>query len=137
MNFINEEHELFFVNKMKELYNKGKTDTYYTSLIYALGICKTTREHFEEIFDTQNGEINVNAINQKWQTSTSSKVTRLAFSLWNGCMYDSEKDFENEKMSAGYNISEIFSCSYAPYFYKAIMLKYPEYTEEKQHEIEL
>ena len=59
---------------------------------------------------------------------SSVKVTRLAFSLWNRCNYDSEEDIENEKVSIYYNVSEIFCCSYAPYFYEAIKLRYPEYT---------
>ena len=54
----------------------------------------------------------------------------MAFSLWNRCMYDSEQDIEDEKISRGYNICEIFSCSYAPYFYESIKIRYPEYTNE-------
>ena len=58
------------------------------------------------------------------------KVTRLAFSLWNVCNFDREQDIENKNLSANYNVSEIFSCSYAPYFYEAIRIRYPEYTRE-------
>ncbi len=47
----------------------------------------------------------------------------MAFSLWNRCNYDSEKDIENEKVSDKYNVSEIFCCSYAPYFYEGIKNK--------------
>lgn len=133
MEFIDEEHELFFVSKMKELYKYGKGDVYYYSLIYTLGICPSTREHFAEIFNMENGKINIDAINSAWQTGTSEKVTRMAFSLWNRCMYDSKEDVENEKMSSSYNPSEIFSCSYAPYFYEGVKLRYPEYTKEKSN----
>ena len=55
----------------------------------------------------------------------------MAFSLWNRCNYDSEKDIENEKVSDKYNVSEIFCCSYAPYFYEGIKIRYPEYTKEQ------
>ena len=35
-----------------------------------------------------------------------------------------------KNLSANYNVSEIFSCSYAPYFYEAIRIRFPEYTRE-------
>lgn len=135
MLFIDNEHEKFYNERLKELQNYGKTDVYYRSLIYTLGICETTRENFERIFSIKKGEININSINAAFQTSTSAKTTRMAFSLWNRCMYDSEMDLENGKMSSKYNPSEIFCCSYAPYFYEGIKIRYPEYVKEKQFNI--
>ena len=114
----------------------GKTDVYYKAIVYTLGICETTRDNFSKIFNLRTGEINIDSINGAYQTSTSEKVTRMAFSLWNRCNYDSEKDIENEKVSDKYNVSEIFCCSYAPYFYEGIKIRYPEYTREKNFERE-
>lgn len=51
MKFIDKEHQMFFENKLNELSKYGKTDVYYRSLIYTLGICESTRDHFKEIFD--------------------------------------------------------------------------------------
>lgn len=51
----------------------------------------------------------------------------MAFSLWNRCNYDSEKDRQKGKVSEYYNPSEIFCCSYAPYFVEALKIRYPEY----------
>ena len=134
--FIDEEHKKFVLNKYSELKKYGKQDVYYKSLVYALGICETTREHFKEIFNLKKGEINIDSLSAAWQTGTSAKVTRMAFSLWNRCMYDSEEDFENGKMSSYYNPSEIFCCSYAPYFWEAIKIRYPEYTNiQKQNKV--
>ncbi len=96
----------------------GKTDVYYKSIFYVLGICGTTRNNFDKIFNLKTGEINIDSINGAYQTGTSEKVTRMAFSLWNRCNYDSEKDLEKGKVSTSYNSSEIFCCSYAPYFYE-------------------
>jgi len=31
----------------------------------------------------KKGEINIDSLQTAWQTSTSKKTTRLAFSLWN------------------------------------------------------
>ena len=61
----------------------------------------------------------------------------MAFNLWNSCNYDSEKDVETNEISSNYNVSEIFSCIYAPYFYEEIKIRYPEYTKEQNHDMEL
>ena len=131
MKFIDSKYREFFNDKYKELQRLGKTDVYFKSIVYILGICETTRDNFDKIFDLKNGEININSINGAYQTSTSEKVTRMAFSLWNRCNYDSEEDIEDERVSLKYNPSEIFNCSYAPYFYEGIKIRYPEYTKEQ------
>ena len=81
-----------------------KTDVYYKSIIYTLGMCETTRKNFDDIFNLKRGEINIDALQGKYQTGTSEKVTRLAFSLWNGCNFDREQDIENKNLSANYNV---------------------------------
>ena len=131
--FIDKEHKQFYEQKLKET---GKLDVYRKALIYTLAMCETTREYFADIFNLKDGEININSLQAPYQTGSSEKVTRMAFSLWNRCNYDSEKDIENEKVSDKYNVSEIFCCSYAPYFYEGIKIRYPEYTREKNFERE-
>ena len=126
MKFINEEHKKFYEEKLKLT---GKEDVYRKALIYILGICETTREHFTDIFDIKEGLINRDSLQAAYQTSTSMKTTRMAFSLWNSNCYDSDEDLENGIVSAHYNPSDIFCCSYAPYFYEAIKIRYPEYTK--------
>ena len=137
MKFIDKEHEKFWNDKYKEMEQLGKTDVYYKSLVYTLGICETTRDNFNKIFDLRKGEINIDSIHGAYQTGTSEKVTRMAFSLWNRCMYDSQEDLDRGEKSSGYNPSEIFACSYAPYFYEGVKIRYPEYTREKQIKNEL
>lgn len=134
MKFIDDEHKKFFLEKWEEAKEQGKTDVYYKLLIYTLSICETTREHFKEIFDLNNGEVNLNSIQKGWQTSTSLKVTRMALNLWNhSIVYDSEADIENEQISSYYAPSEIFCCSYAPYFWEGIKIRYPEYTNYEKN----
>ncbi len=133
LKFVDEAHENFVKDKYLEFKKYGMTDVYYSSLIYTLGICETTREHFDEIYERGEG-INIDCLQSAWQTGTSEKVVRMAFSLWNRCMYDSEEDRKNDVMSSSYNPSEIFCCSYAPYFYEAIKIRYPEYTESQEKE---
>jgi len=133
LKFVDEAHENFVKDKYLEFKKYGMTDVYYSSLIYTLGICETTREHFDEIYERGEG-INIDCLHSAWQTGTSEKVVRMAFSLWNRCMYDSEEDRKNNIMSSSYNPSEIFCCSYAPYFYEAIKIRYPEYTQNQENE---
>ena len=130
MKFVDAKHKKFFYKKFEESIKLGKADVYYKSIIYILGICEETRRNFEKIFNIKSGEINIDSIQSGFQTGTSSKVTRMAFSLWNGCNFDSERDIENEKISLKYNVNEIFSCGYAPYFYEGIKIRFPEYTRE-------
>lgn len=136
MKFIDKEHKKFWNEKYSEMQKLGKTDVYYKSIVYVLGICETTRENFDKIFDLKNGEINVDSLQRAYQTGSSAKVTRMAFSLWNRCNYDSRDDIHNDKVSTNYNVSEVFCCSYAPYFYEGVKIRYPEYTREIKNEIE-
>ena len=127
MKFIDDDHREFYMYIYRILQKYGKTDVYYKSLAYTLSMCETTRFHFKDIFNIKKGEININSLQAAYQTGTSEKVTRMAFSLWNRCNYDSEEDLENGKVSKSYNVSELFASSYAPYFYEAIKIRYPEY----------
>ena len=126
MKFIDKEHENFYKQKLNQI---GSQDVYRKALVYTLGICETTREHFTDIFNIKEGLINRDSLQRAYQTSTSMKVTRLSFSLWNSNSYDSDEDLKNGIISTHYNPSDIFCCSYAPYFYEAIKIRYPEYTE--------
>ena len=125
MKFIELEHKKFYEQKLKEI---GSNDIYRKTIIYTLGICETTREHFNDIFNLRDGLINRNSLQAPYQTGTSMKVTRMAFNLWNSCNYDSDEDLKNGQVSTYYNPTEIFSCSYAPYFWEAIKIRFPEYT---------
>ena len=127
MKFIDIGHQNFYEQKLQEI---GKQDIYRKALIYTLGICETTRDHFEDIFNIKKGLINRNSLQKPYQTSTSLKVTRMAFSLWNSNSYDTDEDVDNEVVSQYYTPAEIFCCSYAPYFWEAIKIRYPEYTQE-------
>lgn len=52
-------------------------------------------------------------------------------------MYDSEEDSEKGEMSSYYNVSEIFCCSYAPYFGEGIKIRYPEYTSYDRNNLRI
>ena len=124
--FAGKKHEdLFF-----ELFKKMKTkDCYHGAAAYLLSLDPVIQDHINSVFDFSEDVIKPAALSAGWQTGTSMKTTRLLFNLWNSYMYDSEEDFDNDIVSKKYSIDEVFCCSYAPYYWQAIQLRYPEYSE--------
>ncbi len=61
----------------------------------------------------------------------AQKVVRMAFNLYcNGTPSaldydDSEEQVDECKL---YTVEELFCCAYAPYFWQAVQIRYPEYT---------
>ncbi|MBR2283921.1 MAG: hypothetical protein IJ874_05815 [Ruminococcus sp.] len=123
-----------------KLYNKlcsrmRYLDCYHRCVAYLIALDSVCRQHVEDIFDFQEDGIKRNSLNRGWQTGTSKRTTRLAFNLWNSCCTDGEtytdKDgYEDELPSSYYSPDYIFCCEYAVYYWEAIKLRYPEYTNE-------
>ena len=122
--FADEAHKDFYMEMSQIL----MPDVYLRALIYTLGLCHDTRRHFNSIYNRSKRRINLNAIHEPWQTGTSLKVTRLAFQLFTGttptALICDGPDIEE---CIRYSVSNIFCCCYAPYFFVAIYLRYPEY----------
>ena len=114
--FASKEHEDFFFSMLKR---NRTTDNCYHAFAYCVGISEMTRDNIHRIFDFDRKCIKPEGLHEGWQTGGSVRLTRLAFNLWNGY---AEKG--KERMSTPY---ELFDCGYAPYFFEAIRLKYPEY----------
>jgi len=122
--FADEMHKAFYMRQSQKL----KPDVYLRSLIYTLGICSDTRRNFDSIYDAHERAINLEAVCHAWQTGSSLKVTRLAFQLFT----DSTPtvflgDTDNIDECKRYSVSDIFCCSFAPYFIEAIYLRFPEF----------
>lgn len=115
--FINREHEVFFREKLAAL----PQDCYYAPLVYLVGLDAITRTHFGRIY--RDG-IAPECLTDGWQTSTTRRLLRLAFNLFNGCASDAYGAEINARQYAPENL---FCCSYAPYFAEALRLRYPEY----------
>lgn len=110
-----------------------QSDVYHMSVAYLLALDTVTRRHINEIFDFNEDCIRPDAIHKPWQTDTSRKTTRLAFNLWNGCCTDGDTyadsaGYTADLPSGNYSVADIFSCSYAPYYWQAIKIRFPEYT---------
>lgn len=130
MIFRNRGHEEFYRENMRKA---GVPDTYHKSLFYLLGIEKSTREHFGQIFNIKNGCVNPECVCQGWLTGTYGKIVRLAFNLYTGGLPTVDTGFsEQEKAEeyGQYSVNTIFCCDYAKYFWEGIKLRYPEYTKD-------
>ena len=126
-NFESRAHYELFEEKIAQL----QPDCYLKSLIYTLGICHETREHWHTLYDEARREINPDAIRSSWQTSGSIRVTRLAFHLFTNSMPTVNScDKQNRQIRdcaecEGYSIVELFCDGQAPYFIEAIKLRFP------------
>lgn len=125
--FQEEMHKKFFLLYLPECRNE---DVYHQALIYCLGISRDTREHVEEIYDFETGCVKTECMSAGWQTSGSLKIIRMAFNLYcNGTQTVYEKEGVEGKLKEceHYTVEDLFCCEYAPYFWQAIQLRYPEY----------
>jgi hypothetical protein len=110
------------------------SDVYHISVAYLLTLDDITRKHFSDVFDIDDDCIKHDALKDHWQTSTTLKVTRLAYNLWNGCTDDGDEYTDSEGYteplpSEMYSVDNIFCCSYARYFFEAVKLRFPEYVD--------
>ena len=114
--FKNEEHE---DNYYAVLAKMKSTDSYHRAVAYLLTLDSVCKKHIDDVFDFKQDAINPDGLHNGWQTGTSVQTTRLAFNLWNGFI---EKGEEKR-----FTPDEIFTSSYAKYYFEAIKLRYPEH----------
>ncbi len=127
MIFISEAHEKFYHEKLQEVRH---ADVYHKALCYCLGISADTRRHIDDIYDFKSGYVKPGCLHQGWQTSGSARVVRMAFNLYcNGMptVDESMKKVDILQETNEYSVEELFCCSYAPFFWQAIQIRYPEY----------
>ena len=114
--FADREHKAFYNQMLTKTRN---SDAYHQAFFYAMGICAETRRNIHTLFDFKEGGIRPKGLAADWQTGGTRRLCRLAFNLWNGWTEEGK-----ENRSTPY---ELFDCGFAPYFFEAIRLRYPEY----------
>ena len=103
---------------------------YHKALCYCLGISDDTRRNANRIYDFKSGNVKTECLQEGWQTSGSVKVVRMAFNLYCNATpsVDDYKDAEEQiNECRQYSAEELFRCAYAPYFWQAVQIRYPEY----------
>lgn len=130
MRFIDEKHAKFYFDTINHL---DSPNVHQKALCYCLGLSHTTRSHINEIYNFDTNEIIPECLLCEWQTSGSLKITRMAFNLYcNGVPSITDEMSTESKIeeSACYNVDDLFCCNYAPFFWEAVKIRYPEYTTE-------
>ena len=125
--FKSKEHKEFYLEYLPQCRYR---DVYHAALVYCLGIDRDTREHAEQIYDFKTGLVKTECLHEGWQTSGSKKIVRMAFNLYcNGTpsTYEYEKAEEQLEDCGRYTVEDLFCCGYAPFFWQAIKIRYPEY----------
>lgn len=117
--FRDKRHEELF----KKICIKMKyRDEWHLPVAYLLSLDAVCRNHINELFYFEEDIVKHSGLNRPWQTDTSRKTTRLMFNLWNNYCSD------DDGSAKYYDVADIFSCDYAPYYWEAIKLRFPHYT---------
>ncbi len=124
MIFKDECHETLFRSIMQKM---NYDDIHHITLAYLIALDDVCRNHVEEMYDFEERCISPECLGKAWQTDTSRKTTRLAYNLYTGSTLFCE---DNEISYC--SVSDIFCCSYAPYYWQALKIRYPEYTAAKE-----
>lgn len=99
------------------------------------GINGDTRKNADRIYNFKTGSVKTKCLHEGWQTSGSLKVVRMAFNLYcnsTPSVWDYEDAEEQVNECRQYTVEDIFCCVYAPYFWQAIQIRYPEYVVYNQ-----
>lgn len=127
--FRNTEHKNRFYEILERM---SSGDVYHTSVAYLLALDNECYNHIDSLFDFEENLIKpYGALQQAWQTGTSTKTTRLMFNLWCSACEDYDREKNAVKDSARkYTVDEIFSSSLAVWYFEAVKLRYPNIKEE-------
>jgi hypothetical protein len=121
MLFLDSKHEEFFSECLKKSNREG--DSYHRALFYVLGLTAETRRNIDTLYHFKNKCIEFDDLNAAWQTGTSTRVTRLAFNLFNGFTGINEED------AYKYTLYNLFDTGLMIYMLEGIKLLYPCYTK--------
>lgn len=120
MVFKSQQHRDFYVKYVEK--TGSADDVYRKALFYTLGLTEETRKNIKSLYNFEVGGIEPEGLHKGWQTGTSTKVTQLAFNLFNGFHGDGEND-----KAMDYTPYYLFCNSLLPYMLEAIEIRYPEY----------
>lgn len=87
--FKDDEHYDFFVNSTADIM---ESDVYRRAFFYLMGVLPETRTHISELWEDNGIRLEGLQNPGAWQTSSTMKICRLAFNLYNG-YHDTGEDF--------------------------------------------
>ena len=128
--FLNAEHHNFYSDTLQRFPDPAAPEK---ALCYCLGIHPAIREHVDHIYDFSTGQVMPECMQEEWVISAEDPedirtVIRMAYNLYGGTPSVAEADDQLDECRK-YTVDELFNCRYAPYFWEAVKIRYPEYTE--------
>ncbi|MBZ9684983.1 DUF6075 family protein [Clostridium estertheticum] len=118
--FKDTEHEQSFLEFIASD-NVEVNDVERLSLFYLLALNKDTRRSINSLYNFEGRHIEPEALDRGWQTSSSRKVTKLAFNLFNNF---------NDREYDDFSPLELFSTSDALYMSEALKIRLRDYFGE-------
>ena len=118
MIFLSTTHENRFFQLLDRVEINGrKINVENQSVMYMIALIETGlgRNLANKIFDFENNSVRPNCVDDGWQTGTTCRATRLAFSLWNGFPSADQRDC---------NPFNLFGCEWDAYFIEALKIRY-------------
>ena len=128
--FINAEHHRFYSGTLKRFPDPATPEK---ALCYCLGIHPAVRKYVDHIYDFSTGQVTPECMQEEWVTSTEDPedirtVIRMAYNLYGGTPSVEEADDQLDECRK-YTADKLFNCRYAPYFWEAVKIRYPEYSK--------
>ena len=120
MQFRDDEHKAVYNDLMQRMAAED-WDTNQTLVRYDAVVHDVRPVGVGYLYDFEDGCIHSDALAAAWQTGTSMKTTRLAFNLFT----DNTAWTDDPEWLAPV---ELFSCEYAPYYWQALKIRFPQYT---------
>lgn len=120
MKFRTKEHENEYYSLLKRMGTAAYKDVYRQALAYLLTLDIECCKHIEQLYNFEERCIDPTALEKGWQTGTSERTTRLAFNLFTG-----HTDWRPDDEASLCSAANIFCSEYAPYYWEAIKLRYP------------
>lgn len=123
MIFIDEVHKEFYLKCVRKA--DAVNDPYRKALFYTLGLTEDTRLHINKLYNFDERGIIIDGLFDGFQTGTTTKVTRMAFNLYNSFIGDNGCSIiDNPEYYSPYHL---YATGLMAYFFEAAKLRYPEY----------
>lgn len=114
--FLDADHQAFYEKMVKTC--KIGEDPYRKAFFYTLGLTEETRRNIETLYDFNDRCIIFDGENAVWQTSTTRRITNLAYNLFNGYA----GSLEAGESGSSYTPYNIFCDSLREYMFEAVRI---------------
>ena len=127
--FASADHERKYHETLEKV---SVPDAAVEALCYCLCLSPNIRDGLENFFDFHTMQPKPECLKNDALTEDDEKAIKIAFNLFSGDTptINNYEDSNNQvKECKSYTVTDLFCSSYAPYFWQALQIRYPEYTK--------